>query len=203
MRPIRNFIVLPSLPPQLERLRALAYSLRWAWDNDTIELFRRLGCGTVGHFRSHPHARQPRSGQAGSTSEGRVGARAPRPDVTGADSLPRNQLRVVGRLKVASEALLLVAYFSAEFGVTKCLSVFAGGLGVLASDHLKSASDLGIPLVGVRLLSAGIFPAVSERRGDGSRSNTVRVLPFHAGSARGLPPGFIRWADVSAQAAPA
>lgn len=47
---------------------------------------------------------------------------------------------------------LQVAYFSAEFGVTECLSIFAGGLGVLAGDHLKSASDLGVPLVGLGLL---------------------------------------------------
>lgn len=47
---------------------------------------------------------------------------------------------------------LLVAYFSAEFGITECLSIFAGGLGVLAGDHLKAASDLALPLVGVGLL---------------------------------------------------
>ena len=46
----------------------------------------------------------------------------------------------------------LVAYFSAEFGLTESLSIFAGGLGLLAGDHLKSASDLGVPLVGVGLL---------------------------------------------------
>jgi starch phosphorylase len=46
----------------------------------------------------------------------------------------------------------LIAYFSAEFGLTECLSIFAGGLGILAGDHLKSASDLGLPLVGVGLL---------------------------------------------------
>ena len=47
---------------------------------------------------------------------------------------------------------LAVAYFSAEIGITECLSISAGGLGVLAGDHLKSASDLGIPVVGVGLL---------------------------------------------------
>jgi len=46
----------------------------------------------------------------------------------------------------------LIAYFSAEFGLTECLSIFAGGLGILAGDHLKSASDLGVPVVGVGLL---------------------------------------------------
>lgn len=45
----------------------------------------------------------------------------------------------------------LVAYFSAEFGITSCLRTYSGGLGMLAGDHLKSASDLGIPLVGVGL----------------------------------------------------
>jgi starch phosphorylase len=45
-----------------------------------------------------------------------------------------------------------IAYFSLEFGITECLSIFAGGLGILAGDHLKSASDLGLPLVGVGLL---------------------------------------------------
>jgi glycogen phosphorylase len=47
---------------------------------------------------------------------------------------------------------LLAAHFSAEFGITECLSIFAGGLGILAGDHLKAASDLGLPLVGVGLL---------------------------------------------------
>ncbi|GAG84055.1 unnamed protein product, partial [marine sediment metagenome] len=46
----------------------------------------------------------------------------------------------------------IIAYFSAEFGVHECLPFYAGGLGILAGDHLKSASDLGIPLVGVGLL---------------------------------------------------
>ena len=45
-----------------------------------------------------------------------------------------------------------MAYFSLEFGLTECLSIFAGGLGVLAGDHVKSASDLGVPLVAVGLL---------------------------------------------------
>ena len=47
---------------------------------------------------------------------------------------------------------LTIAYFSAEFGITECLPIYSGGLGILAGDHLKSASDLGIPLVGVGLL---------------------------------------------------
>ena len=47
-----------------------------------------------------------------------------------------------------------MAYFSAEFGLHESLPIYSGGLGVLAGDHLKSASDLGIPLIGVGLLYA-------------------------------------------------
>ena len=45
-----------------------------------------------------------------------------------------------------------IAYFSMEFGITECLPIYSGGLGILAGDHLKSASELGIPMVGVGLL---------------------------------------------------
>src|SRR4030065_87541 len=45
-----------------------------------------------------------------------------------------------------------IVYFSAEFGLTECLQTYSGGLGVLAGDHLKAASDLGIPLIGIGLL---------------------------------------------------
>jgi starch phosphorylase len=55
--------------------------------------------------------------------------------------------------KVCSESTKpVIAYFSAEFGLHECLPIYAGGLGVLAGDHLKSASDLGVPLVGIGLL---------------------------------------------------
>ena len=57
--------------------------------------------------------------------------------------------RSYGRTSASSP---LVGYFSAEFGLTESLSIFAGGLGILAGDHLKSASDLGVPLIGVGLL---------------------------------------------------
>jgi len=76
---------------------------------------------------------------------------------------------------------LQAAYFSAEFGITECLSIFAGGLGVLAGDHLKAASDLGLPLVGVGLLyQQGYFrqfltvPAGNRRR---TRTMTSTLCP--------------------------
>ena len=67
----------------------------------------------------------------------------------------------------------LIAYFSAEFGLHESLPIYSGGLGVLAGDHCKAASDLGLPFVGGRLpLPAGLFPAAHRQRRAGSRRST-------------------------------
>ncbi|MDX1674049.1 MAG: alpha-glucan family phosphorylase [Longimicrobiales bacterium] len=71
----------------------------------------------------------------------------------------------------------LVAYFSAEFGLTECLRIYSGGLGVLAGDHLKSASDLGVPLVAVgALYREGYFK--QELDGEGRQTETFPVADF-------------------------
>lgn len=153
MKPIHTFIATPSLPGPLERLRELAYNLRWAWDHDTILLFRRLDnelweqtghnpilmLGTIDQTKL----------QAGASDEGFM-AHLERV-CHDFDAYQSAQSAWFSRTHSAMKKPL-VAYFSAEFGVTECLSIFAGGLGVLAGDHLKSASDLGIPLIGVGLL---------------------------------------------------
>ncbi len=153
MKPVHVFNVVPSLPEPLAGLRRLAYNLRWTWDHDSIELFRRLDSDLWESTGHNPVRMLGAIDQA----QLEVAAR----DETLLAHLERtvNELdayltsrstwyqRTYGKL-----SSLLVAYFSAEFGLTECLSIFAGGLGVLAGDHLKSASDLGIPLVGIGLL---------------------------------------------------
>ena len=57
--------------------------------------------------------------------------------------------------RIPEAAGLRIAYFSAEFGLTECMPNYVGGLGIFAGDHLKSASDLGLPLVGIGLLYQG------------------------------------------------
>jgi len=82
-----------------------------------------------------------------------------------------------------------IAYFSPEFGITAALPQYSGGLGILAGDHLKSASDLGVPLVGVGLLySSGYFKQALNR--DGWQSETYPVL-----DPDGLPLALLRTAD--------
>src|SRR6266542_727437 len=152
IRPIRTFTVSPSLPPELERQRSLVYNLRWAWNHDAIELFRwdRDLWEQAGH---NPAL------MLGTIDQGTLQAAAS--DEGFLARLNRVSNDFDAYLKSESTWFrkhhdgtnnLLIAYFSAEFGLTECLSIFAGGLGILAGDHLKSASDLGVPLVGVGLL---------------------------------------------------
>lgn len=162
MKPIRTFTVIPSLPVPLERLRDLAYNLRWAWNHDTIELFRRLDRDlweTTGH---NPVLMlgviDQTQLEAAANDEGFL-AHLKRVSgdlevyMTGESTwFRRTHGSTKGEGREGKIKDPLIAYFSAEFGLTECLSIFAGGLGVLAGDHLKSASDLGIPLVGVGLL---------------------------------------------------
>jgi starch phosphorylase len=141
------------LPAALEGLRQLAYNLRWAWDHNTIELFRRLD-SDLWESTGHNPVRM-----LGLMDQGQLQALARD------ESFLAHLARTTHELEtyLAAESTwyrrtngavedLRVAYFSLEFGLAECLSIFAGGLGVLAGDHLKSASDLGVPLVAVGLL---------------------------------------------------
>jgi len=157
MKAIQQFHVLPTLPAPLERLRELAYNLRWAWDADTIGLFFRIDRDLWEATGRNPVA------LLGAASQERL-------EELAADDRFLNHLRRVGeafddymraeqvwydRCHAAGEQGPCVAYFCAEFGITDCLAIYSGGLGILAGDHLKSASDLGVPLVGVGLFYQG------------------------------------------------
>jgi glycogen phosphorylase len=155
VKPIGTFSVIPALPPPLEGLRDIAYNLRWAWGHDAIELFRRLDNDlweTTGH---NPVL------MLGTIKQEKL-EEASRDDAFLAhlerllerhESYLQSEGSWFERLqRDRAGKPFTIAYFSAEFGLTECLSIFAGGLGILAGDHLKSASDLGIPLIGVGLL---------------------------------------------------
>ncbi|MCU0569853.1 MAG: alpha-glucan family phosphorylase [Oculatellaceae cyanobacterium Prado106] len=171
MKPIRTFNVSPALPSQLEPLRQLAYNLHWDWNFETTDLFRRLDRDLWESSRYNPvlmlgTIRQERLREAAedegflaqmeravrqleSYCKERTWYRKQRSQVPGRSSVAPPQAPPEITAFKTSECF---AYFSAEFGLTSCLPIYSGGLGVLAGDHLKSASDLGLPLVGVGLL---------------------------------------------------
>ncbi len=117
----------------------LAHNFRWAWHWPTRALFRALHPPTW-DATSNPLA-VLRAADPGVVARHAAAILAARDDL--AEELTRPP-RLAGAPRVA--------YLSAEFAVAECLPVYAGGLGVLAGDHLKAASDLGVPLVGVGLL---------------------------------------------------
>lgn len=153
MKPkLRTVQVSPVLPSALESLRTLAYNLQWDWLPDTAQLFRRIDPELWERTGENPAA------LLGQVSQSRLQDLAA--DVGFLSHLGRARESLERYLQSArwfqtenvGHSDIRVAYFSAEFGLTGCLPIYSGGLGVLAGDHLKSASDLGVPLVGVGLL---------------------------------------------------
>jgi starch phosphorylase len=150
MRPVRRFEVRPAIPAALASLPQVATNLHWSWDAEATRLFGRLWPGwTAG--AAHPAEMVRR------TSADRLAELAAEPGIT--DDLGAVNRRLQTALKGTSwfstrdgSPLRSVAYFSPEFGLSEALPQYSGGLGVLAGDHLKAASDLGVPLVGVGLL---------------------------------------------------
>lgn len=143
----------PVLPAGLERLQDLAENLRWSWHHETVALFQALdpaGWEATGHNPVQLLARLPQERLAALARDEAFLARLRRL-VADLDGYLASG-SVWFRERYPDAGATLVAYFSAEFGITECLPIFSGGLGVLAGDHLKSASDLGVPLVGVGLL---------------------------------------------------
>ncbi|WP_189053124.1 alpha-glucan family phosphorylase [Longimycelium tulufanense] len=154
MRAVRRFTVRAHLPEQLAALGTLATNLRWTWHPPTQDLFAAVDPEVWERVGGDPLrllAEVPAERMAGLARNENFLARTRaladdlRRYLTGARWYQRRQEEEPG-LPAA------VAYFSMEFGVTEALPNYSGGLGVLAGDHLKAASDLGVPLVGVGLL---------------------------------------------------
>jgi starch phosphorylase len=151
VKAIRRFTVRTVLPAELQQLEELVLNLRWSWHHETLDLFRSVDpelWEAVGHDPVR---------LLGEVSSERLAALA-------ADR------RFLRRLAAAAEELrdyltaprwyqslsdsppTAVAYFSPEYGIAAALPQYSGGLGILAGDHLKTASDLGVPIIGVGLL---------------------------------------------------
>ncbi|MDX3340813.1 alpha-glucan family phosphorylase [Streptomyces sp. ME02-6979.5a] len=168
MKAIRRFTVRPVLPEPLRPLHDLARNLRWSWHTETRELFRS----------ADPEGWRPADADPvrllGALSAGRL------TELTGDEAYLTRLAEASADLAeylqgprwyqeqraAGAELPSAVAYFSPEFGVTAALPQYSGGLGILAGDHLKAASDLGVPLIGVGLLYRhGYFRQTLSRDG--------------------------------------
>lgn len=157
MKAIRTFTVRPVLADSLAPLDRLASNWRWSWSRATHSLFASMDPQLWDEIGANP------ARMLGALGQERL------------DELARDE-EFVARVAAEDERLTAyltgdrwfqhlegdkpahIAYFSPEFGVDGSLPQYSGGLGILAGDHLKSASDLGVPLTGVGLFyRAGYF----------------------------------------------
>jgi starch phosphorylase len=149
MKPLRRFTVRPTLPESLAPLRTLVNNLRWTWHRPTRDLFASIDPAlweAVAHnpvrLLSEVPAHRVEELAADRAFLDRLGA---------AEADLKEYLAAPGWYQSLTDAPSAIAYFSPEFGLSEVLPQYSGGLGVLAGDHLKSASDLNLPLVAVGL----------------------------------------------------
>ncbi len=150
MKALHSFTVRPRLPDALAGLEDLATNLRWAWDERTRDVFRWVD-PDAWELGGHDPVRL--LGAVGRERLAQLEADAGFCSFLGEvhDALRRYCERPRWFQGRSASPLRSVAYFSPEFGLAEALPQYSGGLGVLAGDHLKAASDLGVPLVGVGL----------------------------------------------------
>ena len=146
MKAKHEFKVIPRFPEKLKPLKRLAYNVAFSWQSDIRDLFQRIDPRLWVETGNNPVA------FLGQVSQERLDTLA---DDLGFMSQFDEVIHRFDQYMAApkiGEPGTCVAYFSAEFGLTTCVPIYSGGLGMLAGDHLKSASDLSVPLVGIGLL---------------------------------------------------
>ena len=141
---------LPPLPPRIARLDDLATDLWWSWHPDARDVFRRLDYG-LWRSTAHNPVRMLRliSGATLDAASADAASLAQYDRVLDALDAARAAQNTWWARQHPELAGQSIAYFSAEFALHQSLPIYAGGLGVLAGDHCKEASDLGVPLIGV------------------------------------------------------
>jgi starch phosphorylase len=173
-----KYKVIPNIPPDLEGLSRLAYNLCFSWKDEIRDLFQRMDPRLWEECDHNPVL------LLGLVSQERLNELSRDHNfLAQLERLTQNFNRYLSQPRILAEDYypempFQVAYFSAEFGLTECLPIYSGGMGVLAGDTLKSASDLNVPLVGVGLLyQEGYFSQYLSA--DGWQMETYPVNDFN------------------------
>ncbi|MEV7178694.1 alpha-glucan family phosphorylase [Kitasatospora sp. NPDC093679] len=171
MKAIRRFTVRTVLPEQLQPLHELALNLRWSWHPETRELFRSVDpevWAAVGEDPVRLLGEVPAARLAALAADRRFLRRLGdlHDDLRDYLAGPRWYQSAPPVGEAGSPLPEAIAYFSPEYGIAAALPQYSGGLGILAGDHLKAASDLGVPIIGVGLFYRhGYFRQSLDRDG--------------------------------------
>ncbi|MBR3655118.1 MAG: alpha-glucan family phosphorylase [Elusimicrobia bacterium] len=148
----KSFVVMPSLPESLKDLATISENMWWCWNSDAVELFRRLDRHIWEESYHSPKAmlglvKQERLEELADDTSFISHMKMVKAELDKYMSVPTWFDKTFPEYKDKK-----IAYFSTEFAIHESLPIYSGGLGVLSGDHLKSASDMGLPLVGIGLL---------------------------------------------------
>jgi glycogen phosphorylase len=192
VKAIRRFSVRTVLPEPIAALGDLASNLRWSWHPQTRDLFQRIDPERWQAVRKDPvrllSALLPQE-LADLAGNGEFVAAVAEAKADLDQYLTEPRWYQAWAQEVQGGAPAAIGYFSPEFGLTEVLPQYSGGLGILAGDHLKTASDLGVPIVGVGLFyKTGYFKQSLNR--DGWQQETYPVL-----DPDGLPLSLLREED--------
>jgi glycogen phosphorylase len=176
VKALRRLTVRAAYPKELAALGEIVANLRWSWHADSIDLFESVDPDlwkTCGHDpgRMLGEVSAERFAQLARDRKFLRRLEDIRDDLREYLTQPRWYQNEAARTaapdgQAASTLPPSIAYFSPEFGITEVLPQYSGGLGILAGDHLKAASDLGVPIIGVGLLyGAGYFRQSLSRDG--------------------------------------
>jgi len=167
----RTFVVANALPDELQALREIASNLWWRWHPDVGALFKRIDPALWFKVEENPHALLDQ------VKPGRLMAAAD--DAEYVADLGRLHREMIESTETQDPR---IAYFCMEFGLAGFLKLYSGGLGILAGDHLKAASDLNLPLCAVGLAyHDGYFHQIIDRDGrqeDLGDTNDFEGPPF-------------------------
>ncbi len=151
MKNFQTYQVYPNIPEKLTFLETLSRNMWWCWKKDAIDLFRRIDPPLWGESRRNPIAFLSKITQARfeqlANDDGYL---AHLEKVK--DNFQNVVLNPAKQKNFPFGSDEVIAYFSMEFGIHESLPLFAGGLGILSGDHLKAASNMALPLIGVGLM---------------------------------------------------
>ena len=142
------YTVRPNIPARLKPLEELANNLWLSWNFDAVNLFMRLDDEAWSKSRQNP------ARALGLVPQEKLEEIAEDESFLAALGVVHEKFRkyLAAERWFKNGGKEVIGYFSMEYGLDVSLPIYSGGLGVLSGDHLKSASDLGLPLVGVGLL---------------------------------------------------
>jgi starch phosphorylase len=181
---ITSFRVVPNIPEKLKPLLEIAHNFWWTWHPEAVELFQRIDRELWEQSNHNPVLMLGRVDQASLDNAAQDRSFLHALNTAHArftQHLERECWHHRAQKDLAATAgkpgAHRIAYFSAEFGLTECFQIYSGGLGLLAGDHLKSASELGLPLCAVGLLyRCGYFHQYLNA--DGWQQETYPDLDF-------------------------